>query len=157
AAPGQAYRLEMPTPGILDNLALYAATRQQPGFGQIEIEVYAAGLNFIDVMKAMGIYPGVDPNLPVVLGTEGSGKVTVVGAGVEGVQVGDEVMAISPSFEKTGFFSSHMIIPAEMAVPKPAHLSFEEAATIPITFLTAYYAMVYLGRLRKGERVLIHS
>jgi acyl transferase domain-containing protein/acyl carrier protein len=157
AAPGQAYRLEMPTPGILDSLTLRATTRQQPAPGQVEIQVYVVGLNFIDVMKAMGIYPGLDPDAPVALGAECAGKITAVGDGVSGLKVGDDVMAITPSFDKTSFFSAYVTISAELVVPKPAQLTFEEAATVPIAFLTAYYAMYYLGQLDKGERVLIHS
>lgn len=157
AAPGQAYRLVMPHSGILDNLTLQAVERQHPGPGQVEIEVYTVGLNFIDVLKAMGIYPGLDPNAPIALGAECAGRVTAVGEGVDSLQVGDEVIAITPSFEKTSLFSAYVIVPAELTVLKPAHLTFEAAATIPITFLTTYYALYYLGRLDKEERVLIHS
>lgn len=157
AAPGQAYRLAMAQSGMLDNLTLQAAERQHPGPGQVEIEVYTAGLNFIDVLKAMGIYPGLDPNAPITLGAECAGRVTAVGEGVDTLQVGDAVIAITPSFEKTSLFSAYVIVPAELAVLKPAHLTFEAAATIPITFLTAYYALYTLGRLEKEERVLIHS
>jgi NADPH:quinone reductase-like Zn-dependent oxidoreductase/acyl carrier protein len=71
---------------------------------------------------------------------------------VEGFQAGDEVIAIAPSS-----FSRFAATYADLVVPKPAHLSFEEAATIPITFLTAHYALNYLARMSKGERVLIHA
>lgn len=157
ALPGQAYQLEIPTPGILDKLILQRTTRHTPGPGQVEIEVRAAGLNFIDVMKAMGLYPGLDPNAPLALGAECTGKVTAVGHKVDGLKVGDEVIAITPSFDKTSFFRAYVTVPVELVVPKPVHLSFEEAATIPINFLTAYYALMYLGRLSKDEQVLIHS
>lgn len=157
AQPGQGYRLEISTPGILDNLALHPASRRTPGPGQVEIEVCAAGLNFIDVMKAMGIYPGLDLQAPVTLGAECAGRIIAVGEGVTEFQVGDAVLAVTPSFEQTSLFSAYVTVPAGLVLPKPAKLTFEEAATIPLAFLTAYYAMYHLGRLDQGERVLIHS
>lgn len=157
STPGQAYCLETTMPGILDKLSLHTATRKQPGPNQVEIEVYASGLNFIDVMKAMGVYPGLDPHQPVTLGAECSGRITAVGEGVVSFQVGDEVIAITPDFDAVGMFRAYATVPATLVLPKPADLTHEQAATIPITFLTAYYALHYLGRLREGERVLIHS
>ncbi len=157
AAPGQPFRVTVTTPGLLDTLTLYPASRQTPGPGQVEIEVYAVGLNFIDVMKAMGIYPGLNPKLPVALGAECSGRITAVGAGVTDLQVGEAVLALSPSLEQTSLLSAYVTVPAGLVLPKPSNLTFEEAATIPITFLTAYYALYSLGRLSRGERVLIHS
>src|SRR5262245_11143375 len=86
------------------------------------------------------------------LGIECAGVITAVGEGVKGLAVGDEVMAVA-HFS----FGSYVTVSAYLVIPKPAHLSMIEAATIPIAFLTAYYALHYLGRLEKGERVLIHS
>ena len=157
ATPDQPYRLEIRTPGMLDGLTLRATTRQEPRPGEVEIQVYATGLNFLDVLKAMGTYPGLEPGAPVTLGAECAGKIVAVGAGVTNVQVGDDVLAITPSFNATGLFSAFVTIPAHLTIPKPPSLSFEEAATIPAVFLTAYYALHYLGRLAKGERILIHT
>jgi NADPH:quinone reductase-like Zn-dependent oxidoreductase/acyl carrier protein len=75
-----------------------------------------------------------------------------LGRDVEGFQVGDEIIAIAPSS-----FSRFATTYTDLVVPKPGHLSFEEAATIPVTFLTAHYALNYLARMSKGERVLIHA
>lgn len=155
--PVENYCLTMATPGVLDGLQVGGCRRSAPGPGQVEIEVRAAGLNFIDVMKAMGIYPGVDPTQEVALGGECAGKISAVGEGVEQFAVGDEVIALNPSFDTDTFFSAYVTIPVEVVARKPAHLSFEEAAAIPVCFLTAYYSMQRLGRLQKGERVLIHS
>ncbi len=148
---GSPYRLAARRPGTLDGLVFQTLTRRPPGPGEVEIEVVAAGLNFSDVMKALGMYPGL-PDGPLPLGAECSGRIAAVGKGVEGLRVGDEVLAVA------GFaFASHVVARAELVAPKPPSLSFEEAATLPIAFLTASYALEHLGRLAEGERVLIHS
>jgi polyketide synthase 12/epothilone polyketide synthase D len=145
------YRLSMEMLGDLDGLTARAIRRQPPGPGEVEIEVLAAGLNFSDVMKALGIYPGLGAG-PVPLGAECSGRISAVGSGVEGSSVGDEVVAVAPFS-----FGSHVTTRAELVAPKPPAFSFEEAATLPIAFLTASYALEHLAQLSAGERVLIHS
>jgi NADPH:quinone reductase-like Zn-dependent oxidoreductase/acyl carrier protein len=144
----QNFRLETSTPGMLDNLALRVAARQKPGPGEVEIRVCAAGLNFMDVMNALGLLPGD----PLPLGAECAGTIVALGDGVEDLQVGDDVIAIAPFS-----FGAFVTVSDLFVVPKPAHLDFHEAATIPIAFLTAYYALHELGRLGEGERVLIHA
>ncbi len=148
---GVPFRLAIPRPGMLDGLEAQTLHRRPPGPNEVEIEVAAAGLNFSDVMKALGLYPGL-PDGPVALGAECAGRISAVGDGVTTLQVGDEVLAAS------GFaFGSHVLARAELAVPKPPTLSFEEAATLPIAFLTAAYALEHLARLSAGETVLIHA
>jgi acyl transferase domain-containing protein/NADPH:quinone reductase-like Zn-dependent oxidoreductase/acyl carrier protein len=145
------FRLEIPEPGVLERLTLRHANRRPPGAGEVEIEVEAAGLNFIDVMKAMGIYP--DPRGDVTaLGMECAGRIARVGAGVVGFQVGDEVVAAA-----SGSFSSFVTTSAMSVALKPAHLGFDEAATLPLSFMTALYAVQHQGRAQRGERILIHS
>ena len=146
-----AYRLTTIRPGTIDGLTLKAIHRSSPKPGEIELEVRAAGLNFSDVMKSLGLYPGL-PDGPVPFGAECSGVITAIGEGVEGWAIGDEVLAVAPFA-----FASHVITRAELVARKPPHLSFEEAATVPIAFLTASYALDHLGHLDRGERVLIHS
>ena len=151
ALAGTPYRLAARQTGTLDGLALQTLSRRLPGPGEVEIEVVAAGLNFSDVMKALGMYPGL-PDGPVSLGAECSGRITAVGEGVDNLHVGDEVLAVA------GFaFGSHVMTRAEFVALKPPGVNFEEAATLPIAFLTASYALEYLGRLGPGERVLIHA
>jgi phthiocerol/phenolphthiocerol synthesis type-I polyketide synthase C len=142
------FSLDIARPGQLDMLRLQPVTRIEPGPGQVEIEVYAAGLNYRDVLNAMGVYPGD----PIPLGAECTGRIARIGKDVEGFQVGDEVIAIAPAS-----ISKFATTSAALVVPKPGHLSYEEAATIPVTFLTAHYALNHLARMRKGERVLIHA
>jgi acyl transferase domain-containing protein/acyl carrier protein len=157
AEPGQAYRLEIDEPGVLDELVLRVAERRPPGAGEVEIEVEAAGLNFIDVMKAMGIYPGLDPSARVALGAECAGRVVAVGEAVEGLTPGDRVVAIAPSLTQTGVLASHVVVRAELTAAIPDGLSPEQAATLPIAFVTCQLALIEAARLRRGEKVLVHS
>ncbi|HXS85984.1 MAG TPA: SDR family NAD(P)-dependent oxidoreductase [Mycobacterium sp.] len=153
AAPqaGSGFRMEYSRPGVLDDIDTRAVARRAPAPGEVEIQVHATGLNFIDVMRALGVYPGQDGG-PTQIGVECSGVVTAVGRDVEDVRAGDSVIALAA--EGVGSF---VTTPASLVTPKPVELSFEEAATIPIAYLTAYYALHEQARLRRGERVLIHS
>jgi amino acid adenylation domain-containing protein len=119
--------------------------------GEVEIAARAAGLNFSDVMKALDLYPGLPPG-PVFLGSECSGTITRVGPGVTQWQVGDEVMAVAP-----GAFGTHVVVRESLVARKPRTLSHEQAAAIPIAFLTAAHALDECGRIRAGESVLIHA
>ncbi len=145
---GRPYRLEITGRGQLDNVILRPAAREQPGPGQVEIRVRATGLNFRDVLNVLDLYPG-DPG---PLGGECAGEITAVGPGVERFKPGDAVVALAPAS-----FATYALTLAEFVALKPQHLSFEEAATIPICFLTAELALRRLGRLQPGERVLIHA
>lgn len=147
----KAYRVEIDNPGALDHLLFRQRAFHQPGPGEITFKVKAAALNFRDVMKALGIYPG-DNDDDALLGDECSGEIVAVGRDVKNFRVGDAVLAIIP-----GAFSSHVTLPARLVVRKPRNISFGEAATIPIAFLTAWHAFHQLGQMRKGERVLIQA
>jgi myxalamid-type polyketide synthase MxaB len=146
-----AFRLRLGTPGSFDSLWFEETPRALPAEGQVEIEVAAAGLNFSDVLKAMGLYPGIKDEV-VPLGIECSGVVTATGPGVERLSVGDEVLGVAPYS-----FASHAISAEYALVPKPAKLDHQQASTIPVTFLTAYYGLIRLAQLSPGERVLIHA
>ncbi len=143
-----AVRLEIPTRGQLDNLSLSPITHTPPQKGQVEIRVHATGLNFRDVLNALGMYPG-DPG---PLGNECSGVITAIGEDVTDLEVGDEVITMVDKC-----FATYAIAPAVLTVRKPQGMSFAEAATIPVTFLTADYALNHLGRMKAGDRVLIHA
>jgi myxalamid-type polyketide synthase MxaB len=144
----QPYRVDIQSRGILDQLALSPDVLRQPGTSEVQIEVRAAGLNFRDVLNALGTYPG--PAGP--LGLECSGRITAVGEGVTNLKVGQDVVAIaSPAF------ASSVTAAADYVVPKPETLGFEEAATIPVAFLTAHYGLHHLAKLKAGDRVLIHA
>jgi len=149
--PDAPFRLEISAHGVLDELVLQSTVRQSPGRGEVEIQVCAVGLNFREVMKALGVYPGL-PEGPINFGGDCAGRIVALGSGVDGFMIGDEVLGMAPIC-----FSSFAIVSAHLLVPKPPHLSFEEAVTIPSVFLTAYYALYSLTRLSQGECVLIHA
>ncbi len=142
------FELHVPERGILDRLTFHPVEHREPGPGEVELRVRATGLNFRDVLNVMGMYPG-DPG-PV--GSECAGVVVRTDPGVTGISVGDEVIAFVP-----GAFASHAITSADLVLPKPAWMSFAEAVTIPIAFLTAHYGLHHLAKIKPGDRVLIHA
>ncbi|XXX76158.1 SDR family NAD(P)-dependent oxidoreductase [Sorangium sp. So ce134] len=149
------FRLEIRRPGVLERLSLHEMTELRPGAGEVLIEVEAAGLNFRDVLLALGVLPdgaaGLDERGPR-LGRECAGRVAAVGEGVTDLALGQEVIALGECA-----FGSHMLARRAFVVNKPASLSWEQAATTPVAFLTAYYALEHVARLQEGERVLIHA
>jgi acyl transferase domain-containing protein/acyl carrier protein len=150
-AQGRSFRLEIDEPGALERLVLRAAERRAPRAGEVEIAVAAAGLTFLDVMKAMGTVPGQWDG-PISLGGECAGHVIAVGEGVEGFQVGQDVVAVAPFS-----FGTHVTVDARLVVPRPASLNAAQAAALPLAYMTAWYGLVHMGRLQAGERVLIHA
>ena len=144
----EAFRLTIPKRGSLDDLSIQKTYRLRPGSGQVEIRVSFAGLNFRDVLSALDLYPGdAGP-----LGGECAGTVTAVGRGVSAFQPGDRVIAIAPSS-----IASYVTVDWEFVFPCLASQSLTEAATIPIAFATAWYTLIKLAEIRRGERVLIHA
>ncbi len=133
----------------LTGLAFTAAEPGTPGPGQVLIRAEYAGLNFRDVLCATGAYPGEDGSMD--LGWECAGTVVAVGSGAD-LAVGDRVAALAE-----GSLATHVLASAELVVRLPAGLDPVHAATMPIAFTTAYQALHVLGRVRPGERVLIHS
>jgi NADPH:quinone reductase-like Zn-dependent oxidoreductase/acyl carrier protein len=151
--PDENVRLTMESAGAFSALELRPAPRHVPEQGQVEIEVSAAGLNFKDVLRALGMIPGMPGgDVSAGFGSECAGRVARVGAGVTTVKPGDEVMAIAP-----GAFGRFAITLADLVLPIPAGLGFEQAATIPLVFLTAHHALVNQARLARRDRVLIHA
>jgi len=149
-------QLDCSVPGPFRNLGW--RTEPEPASmaeDEVEIEVHAAGLNFRDVMYAMGLLPDEaveDGFCGPTLGMEVSGLVTRVGVGVTDVAPGDAVIAFAPAS-----FANRVRTRALAVTRKPAAWSFAAAATVPTAFFTAYYALHELARLREGERVLIHG
>jgi NADPH:quinone reductase-like Zn-dependent oxidoreductase/acyl carrier protein len=139
--------LALTAKGSLDGLTLQPLRRRPPRTGEIEVRVQAAGLNFRDVLTALGVYPGGD----APPGLECAGEVAAIGPDVSGFSEGDRVLAMAP-----GAFAHFTMVPAVRALHY-AGLEPEEAATVPSAFLTAVYALEMLADLRPGERVLIHA
>jgi phthiocerol/phenolphthiocerol synthesis type-I polyketide synthase C len=149
-------QLDCSIPGPFRNLRWQASADASPlGDDEVEIEVQAAGLNFRDVMYAMGLLPDEaveDGFCGPTLGMEVAGLVTRVGAAVTDLALSDAVIAFAPAS-----FANRVRTRALAVARKPAHWSFAAAATVPTAFFTAYYALHELARLREGERVLIHG
>ena len=150
----EGFELSQAITGSLDSFDLVAAWSDDPKDEEVEIAVEAAGINFRDVLVAMGVCEAPKGSR---IGGECSGTVLRVGKKVVGFRPGDAVIAISASFQETGMFATRVRVPESLVVKKPENISFEQAAGIPCVFLTAWYALVKLARLQKGERILIHA
>jgi NADPH:quinone reductase-like Zn-dependent oxidoreductase len=122
------------------------------GPGEVGVAVRAAGINFADIMARSGMYPDA-PSPPCVVGYEVAGEVESVGDGVDSLAVGDRVVAAT----RFGGYSERVRVPAGQAFPLPEDLSFEQGAAFPVNYGTAFAALVIMGGLREGDRVLIHS
>ncbi|WP_406293822.1 SDR family NAD(P)-dependent oxidoreductase [Embleya sp. NBC_00888] len=148
APPSGAWRLHTPGTGTLRDLALVEVSEvSEPlGSGELRVGVRAAGLNFRDVLIALGVYPGA-----ASMGGEGSGVVAGVGSGVSGFSVGDRVFGLFPAFAPTA------VADVRTVVKVPDAWSWEQAASVPVAFLTAYHGLVSVGRLGMGDSVLIHA
>ncbi|GLW89894.1 hypothetical protein Aglo03_07100 [Actinokineospora globicatena] len=143
------WRLETTRPGTLEALALLPepSATAPLGHGQVRIAVRAAGVNFRDALIALGMYPDAAP-----MGSEAAGVVVETGPGVVGVEPGDRVMGMVPRS-----FGPYAVADHRTVTRMPEGWGFAQAASTPIAFLTAYYALVDLAALRPGETVLVHS
>lgn len=153
AAP--AIGLRFPRPGVLENFEWTETERSVPGPGEIEVEVIATGLNFRDIMLAMGLLNDdvLDEGLAgAVYGLECAGRVTVVGTGANQHRPGDLVVGFGMNS-----FASHVVAMEGSFIALPAGLPAHVAAGIPVAFCTAWYALVELARLKTGERMLVHG
>jgi NADPH:quinone reductase-like Zn-dependent oxidoreductase len=124
----------------------------QAGPGEVRIAVKAAGINFADLMARSGVYPDA-PSPPCVVGYEVAGEVESVGDGVTDFAVGDRVVAGT----RFNGYAELAAVPVNQVVALPERLSFEQGAAFPVNYSTAYAALVIMGGLKPGERVLIHA
>jgi NADPH:quinone reductase-like Zn-dependent oxidoreductase len=120
--------------------------------GDVRITVRAAGINFADLMARSGIYPDA-PSPPCVVGYEVAGEVESVGEGVDSYSVGERVLAGT----RFGGYAELVSVPADQVLPLPDALGFEQGAAFPVNYATAYAALVIMGGLKSGERLLIHA
>uniref|UniRef100_A0A8H2PHT5 KR domain-containing protein n=1 Tax=Mycolicibacterium mucogenicum DSM 44124 TaxID=1226753 RepID=A0A8H2PHT5_MYCMU len=144
-----AWRLTVGGDGTLENLAIRACPEVEAPLqpGQVRVAVAAVGVNFRDVMAALGMYPGQSP----VLGAEGAGVVVETGPGVSGVAVGNAVIGLTAG---TGPVA---VVDHQLLTTVPAGWSLEEAAGVSVAFLTALYGLVDLAGISAGESVLVHA
>ncbi|WP_440410088.1 type I polyketide synthase [Neorhizobium petrolearium] len=141
--------------GRVDSIAWEACDLPVPDKHEVVIAVEATGLNFRDVMWAMGLLPEEaleDGFAGATIGMELAGRVVEVGSAVTDLAPGDRVMGIAPAA-----FSTHVRVRRDGVTKFPDRMGFCAAATVPVTFLTAYYAMVHLGHIERGETILIHG
>jgi len=138
--------------GAPEVLAVKEASDPQPAPGEMRIRVEAAGVNFADVMGRMGAYPDLPP-IPVVPGYEVSGRVDAVGDGVDRSWIGRDVFALT----RFGGYSDVVCTPEKQVFVRPADMSAEQGAAIPVNYFTAWQLIAVMGGLKSGETVLIHS
>ena len=152
---GGAYRADVSDPGLLDKIVFRKLPPSEPADDDVEIAVQAAGLNFKDLMNAMGLLPpnavsgGMAGNR---LGLEIAGRVLRTGRSVGHVQVGDEVVA-----RVAEGFSGRVMTPGHCVVRRPKGLTPLQAAAVPAVYITAWYSLCTLARMTRGETVLLHS
>jgi NADPH:quinone reductase-like Zn-dependent oxidoreductase len=128
-----------------------------PGAHDVLIEVHAASVNVLDSKIRSGEFKLILPySFPLVLGNDCAGVVIEVGAAVKGFKRGDEVYARVPE-QRIGTFAERIAVEQNAVALKPANLSMEQAAGIPLVALTAWQALVDIARLQKGQKVLIHA
>lgn len=142
----------IPRVGDPSVLEVREAPDPAPGPGQVRVRVDASGVNFADLMARMGLYPDAPP-LPAVVGYEVAGIIAEVGAGVSPERVGERVVALT----RFGGYATQVVVDAIQAVPRPAGLDAVTAAAIPVVGLTAWMMLEVMGRVRSGDRVLVHS
>ncbi|MER7114167.1 type I polyketide synthase [Saccharomonospora azurea] len=148
--PTGPWRLESAHKSTLANLELLPCPEVLEPLAptEVRVSVRAAGLNFRDVLNALGMYPG-DAGL---IGVEGAGVVVEVGSEVTDLAVGDRVLGLLP-----GGFGPIAVTDARTVAPIPDGWTFTEAASVPVVFLTAYYALRDLADIQAGESLLVHA
>lgn len=138
--------------GGIEVLEVQEAPDPVAGAGEVVIQVKAAGLNFADILARQGLYPD-GPKKPCVMGYEVAGLIGATGDGVDGNLVGRPVVAMTRFRGQ----AEKVVVGVHQIFEKPDSLSFEQAAAIPVNYLTAYALLVVMGGLREGEAVLIHN
>mgnify|MGYP001793347697 CR=1 FL=1 len=154
---------------VKEAAALQEVPKPQPAAGQVLVRLHAAALNHRDVFIQQGLYPGIQT--PVILGSDGAGVVVELGPNVETHWL-DQAVVLLPFFNwdsgpvqpkdyhilgmpTNGCFAEYIAIDVHQLFPKPTHLSFEQAAALPLAGLTAYRALFTRGACTTQDRVLI--
>ncbi len=150
-SPDIPLRLESRERGLLDSLRFTPFLMPECEPDQVLIKVKAAGMNFRDVLKALGLYPAetIDAR---IFGDEVAGEVVAVGSDVTHLAVGDKVFGLA-----VFGLATHTLARATDIRKMPSNLTYEEAATLPVVFMTAWYALHTVARMKKGETILVHA
>ena len=135
-----------------NRLQLRESPDPTPKAGELRIRVRASGINFADILARRGLYPDA-PKLPSVVGYEVSGTVDAIGPGVDSRWQGREAFGLT----RFQGYADTVVVPAEQLFEKPGDLSHEQAAAIPVNYLTAWQLLVVMGALHPSESVLIHN
>ena len=147
-----AYRVVITKAGSPSVLKVQDMDVPIPKDGEVCIEVHFAGINFADTLMRLGLYQPMPP-FPFTPGYEVSGTIQSLGTGVTEFEIGQRVVAAMP----TGGQCSHVCVKVPRVIPIPDEMGLEQAAAMPVTYLTAHHMLHYLGHLKKGETVLIHG
>lgn len=146
----------IPETGAPDVLQMQDIPMPEPAAGEVLIRNHAGAVNFIDTIIRRGEMPeGMMPSLPHVPGVEGAGVVQRVGAGVEGIAIGDRVAWMGPI--GAGGYGSHSVIAAPYVTPIGEQMDFATAAALPVNAMTAWHMLVNLGGAAAGKSVLVHA
>lgn len=145
---GRDVHLQIDPHGTLDAISWADSPVRAPGAGEVRVRVTAIGLNFRDVLLALGMYPGGGARL----GAECAGVVEACGAGVTNLAPGERVFGYAP-----GSLATQVIVPAHVLRPTPATMADDTAASLPVAHLTARYGLTRLAGIGPGSRVLVHA
>lgn len=145
--------------GGREQLTLMDLPDPVPGPGEVLIRIRASGVNPVDHKIRRGLLATRMPNhFPLIIGLECAGEVAATGPGVTRVRVGDAVMAYArKEYLRDGTYAELIVLPETSVSHKPACLSFEQAAVLPLAGLTSFQALRELGGLAAGQTVLIHA
>ncbi|KAF8627423.1 hypothetical protein AX17_006238 [Amanita inopinata Kibby_2008] len=138
--------------GPAENLYIGDAQKPTAGTGEVIVQIKAFGLNRLDLLQRVGLYPP-PPGASPIMGVEFSGVITELGPDVSNWVVGDEVLGLAGG----GAYAEYIASPQTLLMKKPSHLNWIEAASIPEVFLTAFQALSLLGEIKQDDDVLIHA
>lgn len=135
--------------GSIDKLALEDIPSPSVGAGQVKIKVRACGVNFPDILLVQGLYQ-LKPPFPFSPGLEVAGEISEIGAGVEGLEIGQRVV----STLMWGGFAEEVVVPGVLPMPISAAMTYEQAAAMPLAYGTAHVALAHRAQLKPGETLL---
>ena len=135
-----------------DKLVLREAPEPQPQRDELRVRVRASGVNFADILARQGLYPDA-PKLPAVVGYEVAGVVDASGPDADPTWLGQDVIALT----RFGGYADTVVVPQQRVFAKPATLSFEQGAVLPVNYLTAWQLLTVMGALAPDDTVLIHN
>lgn len=142
----------IPKAGPPEVLEMREGPDPQPRDGEVVIKVRASGVNFADVSARLGFYPDAPP-FPCVVGYEVSGVIAALGTNVQGLSVGQRVVSLT----RFGGYADTVCVPAAQVFALPEHVGFEQAAAIPVNYVTAVLMLRHFGNVKAGETVLVHA